>query len=265
MTGTREKIIKLNLEGDSAGDKFPPLKENVAEAAMKLFDETRHEGEGLFYDLSHDLNYYTRVLGATKNLNVRQEQLNAIIAGLENYSESENWSAKAGLFLTALIQNSKQKEFEIKMERGPAFLGFMLGRGKTITLKGDAGGRTGMSLAGGTLNIEGDVGMYTGQLMDAGVINVTGNAGNYTGVGMRNGTIKIGGDVGENTGKGMIGGHIHIKGNAGRGLGDKMKGGGITVNGEMADLAASVGGMKDEGPKPEGGQIWNKRVKIWGK
>ncbi|MFH0860840.1 MAG: hypothetical protein V1921_06530 [Candidatus Altiarchaeota archaeon] len=224
MTGT--KIVKLNLDG--AADKLPSLKSDpVVEEALRLYEASVFDG--------HVSVYRREMVDHGSKLDVSQKQLQHIVDVLEETQPEGEYLSKGGVFLTALIQASRQDDFQLRTKRKLNFVGCSLTEGKRITVYGDLGNNTGMHMAGGKLHILGSVGNVTGYGMEDGEITVGGNAADGTGVGMKKGKIRIEGDVGNETGDQMGGGEIEVLGKAGDRTGVRMTGGKIRVEKDAGD------------------------------
>lgn len=143
----------------------------------------------------------------------------------------------SGSFLSALINTSTEKDFEIVTEhlsRQMAFLGY--GNTKNVKIKGSVGEYAGYSMIKGLMSIQGDAGIGLGTGLNGGKILVSGNAGEEVGCVMENGTIEILGNAGQLLGMDMIGGRIVIKGNVGEKVGQRQYGGDIIIEGDMGPL-----------------------------
>ncbi|MFH0860783.1 MAG: hypothetical protein V1921_06245 [Candidatus Altiarchaeota archaeon] len=283
MTGT--KIVKLKLEGGGAADRLPQLREPSrpveVDELVSLYDkvivpenETWNVGK-----------YYEGYLAETNGMDTNPKQLQEVLDRLEeNYGQERDYSEKAGSLLTALMQNSHHKLFELKSELPLSRLGFRLSGRKSVSISGDVGSdvgremengfitvnghsgdelgmemkggrivvektakdRAGYKMAGGTIHVKGEVNEEAGRLMTAGTIVIEKNAGVLTGDGMEGGSIHVKGDATEKTGFMMKGGSILVDGNAGPDTGCMMKGGFIHVKGNA---------YQQTGPLAEGGKI----------
>jgi hypothetical protein len=112
-----------------------------------------------------------------------------------------------GLFLSAFCNASSQPELRLDLSGQDlrlSLMGYHLREGMTLTIVGDLGDLTGISLNGGCLKVNGTV-------------------RHYLGAGMASGHIEVTGDAGRSVGEQMTGGEIHIGGRLG-GVGDPQKG-----------------------------------------
>ena len=125
-------------------------------------------------------------------------------------------SAKAGIFLTKLIEISPLTEITLKLERGSGIdcFGYGFAGKKKIIVDGDLGNRI-------------------GYCMKSGELEINGNVFGICGVDMRSGSIKIKGNARGDIGKRMKGGEIEIGGNAKGYVAQDMKGGTIHINGDQ--------------------------------
>ncbi len=104
-----------------------------------------------------------------------------------------------GLFLSAFCNASSQAEICLDLagcDLRLTLMGYRLRKGVSLTIAGDLGDLTGISLMGGHLKIEGSVRHYLGAGMTAGRIAVSGNAGKSIGEQMTGGEIHISGRLG---------------------------------------------------------------------
>jgi hypothetical protein len=113
---------------------------------------------------------------------------------IAEFQDEVKFSDKAGLFLSALINNCRDEKFVIHTTHlVQPINSFGYQNRKNIT-------------------VDGNIGTSVGYDMEVGVITVNGNAGFGVGCGMRGGRIIVQGDCGYNVGINMSGGEIHIEG-----------------------------------------------------
>lgn len=121
--------------------------------------------------------------------------------------------ASMGLYITALINTSKERCFKLNTrnyDRRLHFLGFRLKEGKLLTVSGDLGHFTGAGLNGGDLEVIGSTGSWCGADMTSGRIKITGDARSKTGEQMKGGQIQVYGRIQE-IAKFRSGGEIQSK------------------------------------------------------
>lgn len=131
-------------------------------------------------------------------------------SGLSKEADFEQ-SGPMGLYISALINGSKERHFELNLHNHPRklhFLGFRLEEGKHLSVHGDLGHFTGAGLLGGYLNISGSTGSWCGADMTSGRIRITGDALLKTGEQMKGGQIQVNGRIRE-IAKHRSGGEIH--------------------------------------------------------
>ncbi|MFH0860867.1 MAG: hypothetical protein V1921_06665 [Candidatus Altiarchaeota archaeon] len=280
MTGT--KIIKLKLEEGRASETLPQLMGDDLMAAVKIFKRIEYGGN------MHD--YYDEALKATKKMNIVPAAMMELPNLLkQEHSSEENYGVTAGLYMTALMQNSPYSMFTVPNMPEVDGLGFKLKGDKRIIALGYVGKSlgshmeggsihvmqsatddVGLGMRGGEIRIDGNAGHRIGSRMEKGKITVIGYGCDKVADGMKGGKIEIGGSVGRGLGSHMEGGEIHVKGDVGMKLAFFMRGGKITVDGDIVSVSGTTviaGGksflrMEDE---IFGGEIWNKGERIFPK
>jgi len=102
-------------------------------------------------------------------------------------------STALGLFISSLVNTCDQKRFSIDLRGGPRldYLGYMCC--KQLTVHGNVGGCTGISLANGHLVVNGNAEDNTGIFMYGGKITINGNVGAGVGGYMCSGLITVNG------------------------------------------------------------------------
>jgi formylmethanofuran dehydrogenase subunit C len=109
-------------------------------------------------------------------------------------------SAPLGLFISALINASKEPGFELNLHNYPNsfhFMGYRLREDKHLSVIGDLGHFTGAGMCGGYLKVTGSTGSWCGAAMISGRINVTGDAHSKIGEQMKGGQIHVCGRIQE--------------------------------------------------------------------
>jgi hypothetical protein len=140
---------------------------------------------------------------------------------LVEFQDEDNFSAKAGIFLSALIDNGNDSDYVIHTKHLsvlPHFLGHY--NEKNIIVNGDVGDSVGRWMEGGSITVNGDAGDYVGSRMQGGSIAVDGNA--RYGIGLR-----------------MAGGSLTVRGNVGYMVGHYMGDGEIRLEGDYVSLSAN--------------------------
>lgn len=117
--------------------------------------------------------------------------------GLSKEADFEQ-SGPMGLYLSALINGSREVRFELNLhqyQRPLHFLGFRLEEGKRLTVQGDLGHFSGAGLRGGNLEVNGSTGSWCGADMTRGHIRIAGDALSKTGEQMKGGQIQVNGQI----------------------------------------------------------------------
>ncbi|MFH0860860.1 MAG: hypothetical protein V1921_06630 [Candidatus Altiarchaeota archaeon] len=237
MTGT--KVVKLKLEA-GGDDSLPLLKDPIAEKIATLYKDTADRYR------TDPSAQYMMVEPHTRKFNLNSGQIQTILLALEKtFGEDEHFHWRAGIILSALINNSKDKEFRIKTATPLSCLGYNL-KGKKLVVDGDVGNLTGAHMINGELVVNGNAGDNTGWDMHHGRIRITGNAGARTGHHMSGDTI------------------IKVEGDAGAETGHLMHDGVIDVGGRIESISRAFLEWPD-GKMQMRGEIWNKGEKVWPK
>jgi formylmethanofuran dehydrogenase subunit C len=198
---------------------------------------------------------YARCKRAVKRLRCSAEDISRFNVSMTEFQDETGFKFKAGLFLSALINISKDSEFIIHtnhLVQPIDYLGYK--NTKSITVNGDVHDDAGARMKSGSMTVNGNAGMCIGDLMRGGTLTIRGSTGNAVGSGMwggsivveanvggvvglkmRNGHIIVGGNSGVYLGSGMLGGSILVNGDADKRCGDLLKGGSITVCGDASD------------------------------
>jgi formylmethanofuran dehydrogenase subunit C len=214
------------------------VEDAVAKKMKEIFcdfnnnDPKKGSGKDL-YDYGLEL-----VKQMSESVSYSSKDITSFVLSLEEFQESQAQGrsrVRMGLFLSALINNCKDKEFTIftgQLSKKNYYIGYK--NTKNILVEGDAGEYSGHKMGSGTLIIKGNSIFYVGGEMKGGNIVVKGNAGDYVGYRTEGGTITIEGNTGHQIGYEMRGGTIHLNGDYGLGtFGHDMKGGNIYHKGKL--------------------------------
>ena len=158
---------------------------------------------------------YTSALDSIKNLKYFSKDVALFSACLVELQEIMSFSARAGFFLSALINNCPESDFSLHLgalSTPIRYLGHQ--NTKNITVFGSVGEYIGESMKGGSITVHGNVEHCAGSSMHGGKITIKGNAGSTLGTSMNGGTIIVEGDSGA-VGACMKGGTILVKGKIG--------------------------------------------------
>jgi hypothetical protein len=187
------------------------------------------------------------------------ERFSIAMAALQ---DDEDFSHKAGIFLSGLINSGKDKDFRVfadHLEYGIRYLGALTSKnmvvhggyhielgyakpGGFIRVIGYGGSSIGSGMKGGQIIVEGDCGQMVGCDMVGGTITVKGDVGDSAGIKMSESypdarsTIIVEGNAGKKAGMIMHGGVLRIGGDCGEKTGDAMRGGEIHISGELGGI-----------------------------
>ena len=181
---------------------------------------------------------YSRMANALAGLRYSAKDIEEFSLALGGLEGEERFPLKAGVFLSALINNCHEQVFAVHiahLAEKPDCMGYR--NTKQIIVRGDCGNSLGYEMMGGSITVEGNVGHWTGGFMKQGAITVKGNAGHDIGQLMEGGSITIEGDAGQTVGSGMRGGSITVNGDAGSDIGHLMKDGEIRFNGHYGAIS----------------------------
>jgi hypothetical protein len=163
------------------------------------------------YDRNPDREY-AKMLEVVKKSEYSAKDIENFTLALAEFQEENRFSGKAGVFLSALINNCKDSELVIRtvhLAKSINFLGYK--NTKKITVKGNAGADVGHNMQGGTITVEGNAGSHVGYDMEGGTITVNEDAGGWVGHWMNGGEIRIEGKI-ESISNSVEHGKIYHKG-----------------------------------------------------
>ena len=161
------------------------------------------------------ISWYNHAADSLKKCHYSAAEIERFSIALTAFQDEITFPEKAGLFLSVLINNCKNKDCVVHTAHLAVSIDY-LGYKNTKNI-----------------TVEGNAGLYVGNEMKRGTITVKGNAGNLTGNRMRGGTILVKGNTGESVGLGMRCGNIFVDGNAGHSVGAWAKGGKIHIEGRI--------------------------------
>ena len=213
--------------------------------------EKRRKGGSDYLD-SQEI--YAISLRLLKGMEYSSRDVETFCMELERFQELRLFGWKAGLFLSALINNSPDKRFQIcttHMEKKLAFLGRQ--SGKEVIVCGDVGGYAGIYMIGGSLVVKGSAQNCPGAGMISGEIIIEGDAGAQAGLQMEGGLLTISGKAENSVGQAMKGGQITVKGLADFDVGFNMYGGVIRLEQGCTKLARHG----------YGGQVYDMGKLVW--
>ena len=198
------------------------------------------------YSASYDKDYLA-ITEKIKQLRYSPIDIEGFSILLAGFQGEEFFPIKAGLYLSALVNNCQEDGFIIHTNHLATLVSAIGFRNrKSIIVHGDVDSIAGEDMECGTMTINGNAGDNLGGGMKDGAITVHGDADGWIGNGMRSGTITIKGDSGRRTGWTMRGGEIIVEGDAGDEVGALMSGGIIRVDGTAGSMI---------GDRMDGGEI----------
>src|SRR3989338_3367177 len=216
---------------------------------------------------------YQKALELIRSFAYTKEDIENFNLALGEFQNEKDFAKRAGLFLSALINNGSDSTYTI-FTRHLDDLGLLgIYNRKTIIVEGDAGYDCAALMDGGTVIVKGNAGErlgncmkgkiivyfnsspFSGIMLNGGSIKIKGNASNYVGLKMRGGKIIVQGNCGHTLGAEMHGGSILVMGDVGITVACSMYGGEIHINGNMSgplfEAAIRAGSVYHKGK-----QIW---------
>ncbi len=173
---------------------------------------------GVFYAKAREC------VGGTK---AEPKDVMAFSNGLRHYRSKTSAGWKAGMFISALVNNSEHQHFVVSAGSAGQTLDYLGFRNeKNLVIIGHAGNRLGWEMTRGSIFVD-------------------GNAGNETGGRMADGKIWVQGDAGEKAGTGMRGGLLHIRGKPGKEAGHTRQGGTILFGAEEKSYPLPASAVMD--------------------
>jgi hypothetical protein len=228
------RFKRFGLEsGQRAGPPIVEINPRI-EAMKEAWGRCGHDGTGKFDWKSE----YQRMLDEIGDSGCTAKDIELFSVALARFQNETKFSERAGLYLSALMNNCPSDEFTIITRHlivGISYLGCL--NTKTITVEGNLADGAGWNMQGGSLVVNGDAAKFAGAWMSGGAISLNGNAEGDLGHSMRGGAITVAGNAGNRTGWQMWGGSIAIEGDTGIALGAWMLDGSITVKGNAGAIA----------------------------
>jgi hypothetical protein len=234
------RFERYNPETEKAVRKVEIVEDKTLKRMKNAFRKVEYDEE----DMADELVYltYQDSLRMIKRLHCTASKVEKFNIALAELQEEAGFRGKAGLFLSALINNSKDTEFVIHtnhLAESIEHLGCM--NTKNIRVNGDAGYDIGRSMKSGIIIVKGNANYGVGVLMEGGTITVEGDGGGEVGVLMQGGIITVEGNAGDWVGMDMNDGTVIVKGDTGENVGDCMKGGVIQIEGEIGSISDDIG------------------------
>ncbi len=213
---------------------------------------------------------YSSFLEKIQDLEYTSKDVTSFSLKLKAYENEQLFSQKAGLVLSALINNSTEENFEVFIEHfseNISFLGY--NNEKKLTVVGCGGHGLGILMQKGSIHVKGDAGGSIGNDMIDGNIIVEGNAHSSIGSSMKGGRIEVKGCVHQDgldsVGFKMDGGVIVLSKLIGGAIGPSMNNGSILIENAKAHSAGELlvggsikinnGSIDRVGEESKGGKI----------
>jgi len=174
--------------------------------------------------------YYIAKLSSL--LEIPSERITEFSLLLEEYENKKDFEYFTGWYLSALINESRDKDFKIFTNCSKTTHNIGYKNTKNIDVNGNAGNWVGGYMEGGEITVNGNVGDWIGNEMKDGKITINGNVGRWVGWGMKDGKITINGNVGDWVGLVMRDGKIYLNGDY-KSLSDYIYGGNIYHKGKL--------------------------------
>ena len=163
---------------------------------------------------------------------------------LADYYPLDGLVKYTGNYLTALMESSPEKEFEIDLrnERGIFFhyIGYGL-RGRILNVHGDLGGWVGYRAGNSRIIVNGNVGDNIGKDSHHLTLIVNGDVGNNVGYHAGNSRIIVNGNVEDNIGKDSHHLTLIVNGDVGNNIGENSRNSTIMISGKYESIADYVG------------------------
>ncbi len=244
---------KANAEAQMVGrspfSKLGPANESEVRVAKTESNITLSKAIELWCEIKirgkHHTNNYRRIAKIVDGFKCDQKQLDLIIITLTQFQNEPDFSLKAGLFISALINEGKGREYSINVTAYDKPLDCLAYRNKKkVVIEGNVGDRLAWGILRGKVTLNGSCREGVAQMARGGRVFVNGNADDVAGIEMNGGFLAIRGNAGDRLGEFNKGGRTRVLGNCGAKVGDNMERGVISVSG----FCVSIG-------KPNGGRI----------
>ena len=139
---------------------------------------------------------YIKALELIRNLRYSAHEVEQFSIALVQFQKEREFSEKAGIFLSALINNGSETNYVIHtrhLDKKLSCLGVF--NKKNLVIEGDVYYGVGKMMLGGSITVNGNVDFRAGFLMFGGKLVINGNTGTETGYGMTSGEIHVNGEL----------------------------------------------------------------------
>ncbi|VVC00707.1 Tungsten-containing formylmethanofuran dehydrogenase 2 subunit C [uncultured archaeon] len=158
---------------------------------------------------------------------------------LGKYQTHPRFEECAGLFLSALINKSSEKNFTVITEHLENISELGYANTKDVIVRGNCGKGFASRMESGRAEVFGDAGESAGSGMKGGTVIIHGNTGDRPAADMHGGELFINGNAGYTAGEGMEGGKLEIFGNSDWMPGLDMRGGIVILHGNCPGNAGA--------------------------
>jgi hypothetical protein len=218
---------------------FKPIDENPVRTTQVKVDKLVEAFSSFHCGGDATEEAYERAEKTAKGMEYSAADIEGLSLSLATCSGHLFPATDAGLFLSALINNSREERFVLRLEHLEErlhYLGFH--NTKSIMVHGSVGKHSGRGMASGHMVIKGDAGGFAGDRMKGGTIVVENNAASNCGHEMSGGKIVVKGDA-HMPGLRMCGGKLILLGKTSMWVGIRMRGGEIHLRGDEDSITIS--------------------------
>jgi hypothetical protein len=248
QTTAGRRTERLSASSRFKGFKHEPLNDSRTSEISKDPDlERLKTAWGRCQPDPHEafLITYQKIFEDVAAIGYSAKDIENLSLSLKAFQHESGFSVYAGLFLSALMNCSREGSFIIHtahIDRDIVALGYK--NVKDFVVDGPVGLCVGYHMEGGTIRVDGNADWNAGDGMKDGKLIVQGDAGLNVGYEMRGGDVIVTGCAGDFTGVRMNGGSITIEKDAGQMIGDGMTGGEIRLNGRYTGISRDCYGGK---------------------
>ncbi len=158
------------------------------------------------------------------------QDIEEFIAGIAKYQDAKRYHARAGLFISSLVNHAKEDKITLDLGHLDVLFDFLGYKNrKDLTIIGNIGSHCFQDVETGRGHVEGDALDFFGAQQHGGSISISGDARDDAGYKKDGGSLLVN-NVRNRTGEGMTGGILQINGMSGIMTGHNSKGGHIIIN-----------------------------------
>ncbi len=135
---------------------------------------------------------YNNAASWTRDIACSPADIEGLSVALTQFQDEPDFPSRAGIFISALINYSKETGFTVRTKQLACGLNYLCMRNwKDVGIDGDVGESAGWRMSNGSVTIEGDTDRSVGEEMTGGLIIVRGRAGSFVGSEMKGGEIRL--------------------------------------------------------------------------